>query len=106
LLRLLVAGHLLFRGTRGKRLARGVVLVPHLRQKEVGTISLEDKLAATWGVGGFPLVGEEYQWTLPFLVQDDAAAFRVHLHRVVVKKHISFNPRTLPSRPLVAHTRK
>src|SRR5947207_12307574 len=85
LLRLLLVGHLLFYGTRRKRLARGVVLVPHLRQKEVGPISLEDKLAARWVVGGFPLVGEEYQWTPPFLVQDDAAAFRVHLHRVVAR---------------------
>src|SRR6266849_4913471 len=83
LLRLLVAGQFFFPGARGKRLAGSIGLTPHLSQKEAGAVSLEDKLAARWGVGGFPLVGEEYQWTLPFLAQDDAAAFRVHLHRVV-----------------------
>ena len=25
-------------------------------------------MALSWGVGGFLLVGEEYQWTLPFCI--------------------------------------
>src|SRR5207248_4226760 len=108
LLRLFLVGHLLFGGTRDKSLARGVVLVPHLRQKEVGTILLEDKLAETWGGGGFPPVGEEHQWTLPFLVQDDAAAFRVHLDRVVAGGQIlvaCYEPKRYANRHLMVKDR-
>jgi hypothetical protein len=83
LLRLLVAGQLFFAGARGKRLADGIGLTPHLNPKEAGPVPLEDKLAALSDAARFLADSEDDQEALAFLSEDDGSAFLVHLHRVV-----------------------